>query len=432
MGEAPTLAPGTVFAEDYRVERLLSEGAQGAVYAATQLSTKRSRALKLMLPELVERPELRRRFDVEAHVGARIESDHVVEVIASGVEAKSGAPWIVMELLEGEELGAHVEQRGALPLREAREILGQLCHALGAAHRASIVHRDLKPENVLLARPRQRGASFMVKIIDFGVARMLAEANALHATQSMLGTPLWMAPEQVTPGVPIKPAADVWSLGLITYYLLTGRSYWTTAYEPEASVWRILNEVCVTAMPPASKRAAEQGVPDLPPGFDAWFARCVARDQDRRFADAEAAFAALDPMLGPPPPPRSRGSIPGATPSNPSSQRSNAESRIANAESQRSNAEYRIANAESQRSNAEHRIANAESGPSNAESRFANAESGPSNAELGPGNTAGQRPNQSISRRDAAAERLHPLWWAALAGSLALLAALIVLLVRGR
>jgi serine/threonine-protein kinase len=315
VGDALTLEPGTLFAEDYRIDRLLSEGAQGAVYAVEQLSTKRQRALKLMSPELVQSPEMRRRFALEAHVGARIESDHVVEVIASGVHAPTGVPWIVMEYLEGEELGAYVDRRKPLPRGEIREILGQLCHALGAAHRAAIVHRDLKPENVILAKPRGRGAGFMVKVIDFGVARMLVEAKTVNATQSILGTPLWMAPEQVTPGAPIKPAADVWSLGLIAYYLFTGRAFWMTAYEPEASVWRILNEVCVTAMPSASTRAAEQGCAELlPEGFDAWFARCVDRDATLRFQDASEAFAALEKLLPAPPARSSMASLSDARP----------------------------------------------------------------------------------------------------------------------
>jgi serine/threonine protein kinase len=332
VGDALTLEPGTLFADDYRVERLLSEGAQGAVYAVEQLSTRRPRALKLMLPELVQRPELRRRFETEARVGARIQSDHVVEVIASGVDAASGAPWIVMEYLEGEELGAFVTRRGPVPPADVREIFGQLCHAVGAAHRASIVHRDLKPENVILAKVRQRGAGFMVKVIDFGVARIVAEAKTVNATQSILGTPLWMAPEQVTPGIPIKPAADVWSLGLIAYYVLTGRSFWLMAYEPEASLWRILNEVCVTAMPSASARAAEQKCADLlPEGFDAWFARCVDRDQNKRFADATAAYEALEALL-PPPPPRSsmvsRSSLPDARSSSPGARGSDSGARV--------------------------------------------------------------------------------------------------------
>jgi serine/threonine protein kinase len=321
MGGAPTLEPGSIFAQDYRIDRLLSEGGQGAVYAATQLSTKRPRALKLMLPELVANAEMKRRFDIEARVGARIDSDHVVEVIASGVDAATGAPWIVMELLEGEELGDRVGREGPLPRADVREILGQLCHALGAAHRASIIHRDLKPDNVYLTKSRQRGPGFMVKVIDFGVARMQLEAKTAAATQTMLGTPLWMAPEQVTPGAPIKPAADVWSLGLIAYYLLTARSFWLTAYEPEASIWRILNEVCVTAMPAASARAREQGCAELlPEGFDGWFARCVDRDQDQRFADADAAYEAFEALFGGPSP---RTSIPSPRTSIPSPRTSN-------------------------------------------------------------------------------------------------------------
>jgi serine/threonine protein kinase len=296
-----TLEPGTVFAEDYRVLSRLSEGGQGSLYVVEQLSTKRRRALKLMLPELVTRPALRRRFEAEARIGARIKSDHVVEVIASGVEATTGTPWLVMELLEGEELGKRVESAGPLPPGEVREILGQVCHALGEAHRQGIIHRDLKPENVFLTRPRRRGG-VLVKVIDFGVARIVAEAKTSSTTQSMLGTPLWMAPEQVTPGVPITPAADVWSLGLLGFYLLTARSFWQTAKVSEASVWRILNEVCVAPLPSARARAEELGCAGLlPEGFEGWFARCVDRDASKRYPDAALAFAGLEAVLGPEP-----------------------------------------------------------------------------------------------------------------------------------
>lgn len=299
MSTLAQLQPGVVFAGDFRVIGPLREGGMGAVYVVEQLSTSKQRALKVMLPELVAEPSLRRRFEAEARVGARIRSDHVVEVIASGVDAASGAPWLVMELLEGEDLEAHARRRGPLPPAEVQAILEQLCHALGAAHREGIVHRDLKPENIFLAAPRRAGISFMVKVLDFGIARIAAEARTTSsATTAILGTPLWMAPEQAQPGALVTPAADVWALGLIVYRLLTGRCFWRTAYAEAPSLLMLMNEAFVLPMPSASRRAAEDGCAELvPAGFDAWFERCTSRDPGARFEDATRAFEALGPVL---------------------------------------------------------------------------------------------------------------------------------------
>src|SRR5580700_7063069 len=138
------LAPGDVFANDFRVVKPLSEGGMGAVYVVEQLSTGKRRALKLMLPNLVADVKLRQRFEQEARVGSRIESEHVIEVVGAGVDAPTGTPWLAMELLQGEDLGDLVRRAGALPAGEVRSILEQLCHAIAAAHDAGIVHRDLK------------------------------------------------------------------------------------------------------------------------------------------------------------------------------------------------------------------------------------------------------------------------------------------------
>ena len=170
MSTLAQLAQGTVFAHDFRVVRPLADGGMGSVYVVEQLSTGRERALKLMHPQFVADPNNRRRFAEEARVGARIASDHVVEVIASGVDEGSGVPWLAMELLHGETLFDRVEKRGAVPPAEAYEVLRQVCHALGAAHRAGIVHRDVKPENIFLASTRREGAAVMVKVLDFGIA----------------------------------------------------------------------------------------------------------------------------------------------------------------------------------------------------------------------------------------------------------------------
>jgi serine/threonine protein kinase len=287
-----------VFAGDFRVVRPLRSGGQGSLYVVEQLSTGRPRALKLMLPELVAQPASRKRFELEARIAARIRSDHVVESIASGVDTDSGTPWLVMELLEGEDLAAYIRRKKRVAPREVLEIFSQLCHALGEAHGQGIVHRDLKPENVFLAEARRRGVPFMVKVLDFGIARILAESTLSSATVSSLGTPLWMAPEQSVPGGAVAPASDVWPLGLLAFRMLTGHLFWKAPYDANPSVVMLMAEAFMHPLPAASARAEHYGDEAfLPPGFDAWFARCVARPMDARFENAAEAFGALEPLL---------------------------------------------------------------------------------------------------------------------------------------
>jgi serine/threonine protein kinase len=288
------LAVGTVFGGDYRVLGLLRAGGMGAVYVVEQLSTSKQRALKLMHPQLVADASLRRRFEQEARVGARIESEHVVEVQAAGVDAASSMPWLVMELLRGEDLSAVMARRGALPPAEVREIFDQICHAVGAAHAAGIVHRDLKPENVFLAESRQANRSYIVKVLDFGIAKLVAEAGT-HATSAM-GSPIWMAPEQTETGQ-VTASADVWALGLMAFHLLTGMYLWKVT-DGEATLPQLMRAVLFEPIPRASERAAQRGVADLlPPGFDDWLAQCVVRDPSARLRDAKVAFRALDNVL---------------------------------------------------------------------------------------------------------------------------------------
>jgi serine/threonine protein kinase len=292
------LANGRVFAGDFKVLRPLRTGGQGSLYVVEQLSTGRQRALKLMLPELVAQPSSRKRFELEAKIAARIRSDHVVESIASGVDPESGTPWLVMELLEGEDLAHYIKRKKHLGASEVLEIFSQLCHAVGEAHRQGIVHRDLKPENVFLATPRRRGVPFMVKVLDFGIARIIAESTISSVTTQGIGTPMWMAPEQTIPGGPIAPSSDVWPLGLIAFRLLTGHLFWKAPYDPSASVLMLMAEAFMHPMPLASERAEHYNCKDrLPPGFDPWFAKCVARKMEERYPDAAEAFGALEPLL---------------------------------------------------------------------------------------------------------------------------------------
>jgi len=292
LGELP---PGTVFARDFRVVRKLAAGGMGALYVAEQLSTGRSRALKLMHPTFVDSPELREKFALEARVGAKIESEHVIEVVAAGVD--DDVPWLAMELLIGSDLAAELKKRGHFPRDEVARILTQVGHALGAAHRAGIVHRDLKPENVLLAETRRVGEDYTVKLLDFGIAKVVEAARA--ANTGAVGTPLWMAPEQSERDAAITPSTDVWAFGLVAFKLLTGRSFWLSG--AGEGVAAVLRELILDPIPTASARARELAVSELvPPTFDAWFARCVCRDPAGRFQDASAAAGALPAALGVP------------------------------------------------------------------------------------------------------------------------------------
>lgn len=287
---------GSVLGGDFTIVRPLSSGGMGAVFVAEQASTGKLRAIKLMHKELVADPKQRERFEQEARVGARIPSDHVVQVIAAGVDPATGAPWMAMELLEGEDLAGHLESRGALPAREVLTIFEQLCHALGAAHKAGIVHRDVKPENIFLAKMRSAAGEVSVKVLDFGIAKVVAESKT--AVTAAIGTPLWMAPEQSDPRAPITPAADVWSLGLIAFAALTGVPYWRAASDPHAAMTALMREILFDPIQPASARAAELGRPGLlPGGFDAWFARCMRREPSQRFATAAEVFEALPDAL---------------------------------------------------------------------------------------------------------------------------------------
>jgi serine/threonine protein kinase len=303
MNAAP-LAPGASFAGDFEIVRLLSTGGMGSVYVARQKSTGKERALKLMLLQLVDDPGLRRRFEQEARIASLIKSDHVVEVVGAGVDDASGVPWLAMELLNGTDLDTAITQRGAMTVVEARRVLEQLCHAVAAAHSAGIIHRDLKPENVFLAQTKHAKEGQMVKVLDFGIAKIAVEANTKHT--GAMGSPMWMAPEQ-TERSQVTPAADVWSLGLIAFFLLTGKPFWIGANREDTSVQQILREVVLEPIPRASARAKELGVGDkLPDWFDAWFERCVVRTPSARLRNAHEVFTSFarycdDPHAPPPP-----------------------------------------------------------------------------------------------------------------------------------
>jgi serine/threonine protein kinase len=290
------LQPGSVFAGEYKIVHLLDEGGMGAVYLAEQLATGRQRALKTMHPHLARDATLRAKFEQEARISAQIPSEHVVEVIGAGVDQTTDMPWLAMELLEGETLAKRLQREGGLPPTDVLTIFDQICHALEAAHERGIVHRDLKPENIFLAYPKRRDISFTVKVLDFGIAKWLHDAQAASVNSMAIGTALWMAPEQATPGAAVSSATDVWPLGLLAFTLFTGRSYWKAANALEGDMRKTLAEVLIAPLERATERATSLGLEAslLPGEFDAWFDRCVVREADARFPDAAMVRAAFE------------------------------------------------------------------------------------------------------------------------------------------
>ncbi|WP_437619138.1 serine/threonine-protein kinase [Sorangium sp. So ce1151] len=291
------LAEGTVFARRYRIVRLIAAGAMGAVHEVVHLETERRRALKVMHAHLFQSEEMRERFQREARIAAKVESEYIVDIFDAGVDEATGMPFLVMELLRGEELGERLKRAGRLPPAEAVAYLYQTALALDRTHAANIVHRDLKPANLFLSQ-REDG-SFLVKILDFGVAKLVAEgATAAGATRS-LGTPLYMAPEQFHGSTRLTAAADIFALGMMAYTLLVGTPYWS----PEASSAEGVIAFAMVAVrgpqEPPVQRARAMGVM-LPPGFDAWFARTTAVDPAARFRTAMDAVRALGEALGVP------------------------------------------------------------------------------------------------------------------------------------
>ncbi|MDP3277309.1 MAG: serine/threonine-protein kinase [Deltaproteobacteria bacterium] len=295
---ARALVEGSIFAEDLLVESLLGVGGMGAVYRVLQRSTGRLRALKVLQPGGLADESAVDRLLREARVSSQIDSAHVVQVLDAGREQGTGTPYVLMELLEGEELGAFVTSRGGrLSDSEVVEILRQVCHALAAAHRVGVVHRDLKPENIFVAREARAGGNWTVKLLDFGIAAVVEAGATSHQTQRGAGSPAWMAPEQVEAGS-VRPATDVWALGLLAYWLWTGRHYWRALNREGATLQALLVEKLVEPMEPASHRAQAMGLAGtLPLGFDGFFAHTAAREVSARFRDAGHAWQALEQLL---------------------------------------------------------------------------------------------------------------------------------------
>jgi serine/threonine-protein kinase len=288
------LASQSVFAGRYRVLRRIAAGGMGAVFEVLHLETQRRRALKVMLPELLQNRQLRERFQMEARITANVESEYIVDVFDAGIDDATGMPFLVMELLNGEDLARVVERAGRVSSEQAVTYLRQVASALDKTHAAGIVHRDLKPENLFLTH-REDGTP-RVKILDFGISKVVTEAGTGANATRGLGTPLYMAPEQVLAQT-ISPATDRYALGLIAYTLLVGLPYWQTEAETFDNPITFVVHTSKGAHDSAVRRAALVGH-TLPPAFDAWFRRATNLDGGARFGSAAEMVSTLAEALG--------------------------------------------------------------------------------------------------------------------------------------
>jgi serine/threonine protein kinase len=278
------LVEHAVIAGRFRLNHPIGRGGMGSVWHATHLGLDIPCAVKFIEGEYASVAEAQARFEREAKAAATLRSPHVVQILDHGV--CEGTPYIAMELLEGEDLGKRLLKVGKLSPREVHGIVTQVCRALSKAHGLGIVHRDLKPDNIFLVRDDDRE---IAKVLDFGIAKR--DQNSLQGsntkTGAMLGTPYYMSPEQAQGTKSVDFRSDLWSLGVIVYQCATG----LLPFESEA-LGDLLMKIIVNPLPVPSQRA------EVPPGFDAWWARASARDPARRFQSAKDFADALGLVCG--------------------------------------------------------------------------------------------------------------------------------------
>jgi serine/threonine protein kinase len=289
---------GQIVGGKYKVGPLVGSGGMGTVWLGQHMNLGTRVAIKFIRPQFAERVDARRRFEIEARAAASVDSKHAVKVYDYGL-TDAGLPYIVMEYLEGESLSEALIRRGPMPADEVARIFAQAAKALSKAHAASIVHRDLKPDNIFLATnmdaDSKDGLPYVVKLVDFGIAKMLdAEQEGGKGLKgptqdgSVIGTPNFMSPEQLTVGGSPGPLTDIWSLGACVFASFTAR----IPFEGEV-LGDIVLKVCVEALPVPSKFNA-----DVPVGLDQWFLRACHRDATKRFQSVDEMTDQLSKVCG--------------------------------------------------------------------------------------------------------------------------------------
>jgi serine/threonine-protein kinase len=303
MTDAPHLQagvqPGDVLAGKYQVERVLGAGGMGVVVAAHHIQLDTKVAIKFLLPAMLNNREAVTRFTREARAAVRITSEHVARVSDVGV-LETGAPYMVMEYLEGGDLAAWLQQRGPLPIEQAVEFVLQASVAVAEAHGLGIVHRDLKPANLFCIR--RPDGQLSVKVLDFGISKVTDRGRSseppgmsVTKTSAVMGSPFYMSPEQMQSAKSVDAQSDIWALGVILYELIAGR----VPFDGEA-VTEVAVKVSVEPPPPIRSFR-----PDAPQGLETVIFKCLEKDRRNRYRNVAQLALALAEFA----PKRARASI---------------------------------------------------------------------------------------------------------------------------
>lgn len=272
-----TFGKGTVIADAYRIDELVGSGGMGKVYSAHRLADNEPVALKVLDADVVADRHLLARFVREGEITAKLGHPHIVRVFDCALLA-NGVPYIVMELLQGEDLSERIRRRGKLPLALVGSIVRQSTWGLQAAHDQGIVHRDLKPANIFLGL--QGGRDDYVKVLDLGLLKILGVQSSRRSDGTVLGTPWYMAPEQIA-DQPIDHRVDIFSFGSILYEMITGRVPFRSNSIPDVLHWIVARD----PDPPSKWRE------NLPPAIEAVVLRCLMKYPDERFSSMKALAA---------------------------------------------------------------------------------------------------------------------------------------------
>jgi serine/threonine-protein kinase len=285
MEQSPSLQlVGATLSRRWRITRLLGEGGMGAVYEAQGVNGEGARALKVLHPEFVAEESILQRFFAEAQACQSLGHPNIAQIYEHG-RAEDGTPYLVMELLRGQPLSQYIHDRKLLTPEQAAPIVYGMLQALAAAHQQRIVHRDLKPDNVFLVDDGRGAGQFLVKVLDFGIAKVMDGAGGMGSktrTGVLLGTPGYMSPEQIKNAKGVDPRSDLWSVGVMLFEMLTAKDVF-----PAENEFARLTAVLTQSVPPISSVAPHLAA------WDPFFQRALAKDPAQRFQSAQEMAQAL-------------------------------------------------------------------------------------------------------------------------------------------